>query len=167
MRPHGGSDRTGANERSFGVTELSYSQAPGNNLDPITRGAAAETAGAINSSVRVRQVCEYCAKKLPLRRRGAPGPGRRFCSPCCQKASVREKACFEVAGYNSSRCPRIDAKSQTNSNGCKAKIGHPYPARLSVPLDILGRGHRWPGAPRIDRATRENIAWREIGRARL
>jgi hypothetical protein len=115
----------------------------------ITRGRAAA------------QLCEHCCRALPKRKRGSPGPAKRFCSPTCQKASAREKAAFEVAGYNLSRCPRIASKSVSNSNGCKAQNGHPYPSRFSVPLDVLGGGHRWPGAPKLERKIWEAILWRE------
>jgi len=39
------------------------------------------------------------------------------------------------------------------------------PYRFTVPLDLLGRGHRWPDAPKLDSETRDKILWREIGRA--
>lgn len=107
------------------------------------------------------QVCEHCRRALPKRRRGSPGPAKRFCSATCQKASAREKAAFEAVGYNLSRCPRIASKSVSNSNGCKVQNGHPYPSRFSVPLDVLGRGHRWPGAPKLERRIWEAILWRE------
>jgi endogenous inhibitor of DNA gyrase (YacG/DUF329 family) len=107
--------------------------------------------------------CEHCGRALPAQVRGRAGRVRRFCSSRCQKAEKREKAAFERAGYNLPWCPKIDAKSPSKSNGCKAKNGHPHPPGLSVPIDLLGRGHRWPRTPKLDAETRAKILLREVG----
>ena len=52
-----------------------------------------------------------------------------------------------------------------DSKRYKANLRDSYPSRFSVPLDLLGRGHRWPDAPKLDSETRDKILWREIGRA--
>jgi hypothetical protein len=141
---------------------------------PLAGGDGAQRndrlAGAISpsnnrSSVSGQVACQYCGHALPKRKRGGSGRGRRFCGARCQKAAVREKATFEGAGYNPSRCPKIGSKSPISSTCWHAQNGHPYPSQFSVPLDLLGRGYRWPEAPQLDRETRDNIAWREIGRA--
>jgi hypothetical protein len=31
-----------------------------------------------------------------------------------------------------------------------------------TPLDILGRGYRWPDTPALDRETWQKILWREV-----
>jgi hypothetical protein len=108
------------------------------------------------------QACEHCGRALPAQVRGRAGRVRRFCSSRCQKAAKREKTAFEGAGYNLPWCPKIDAKSPSKSNGCKAKTEHPYPG-LSVPIDVLGRGYPWPGTPKLDAETWAKIIWREVG----
>jgi hypothetical protein len=109
------------------------------------------------------QACEHCGRALPTQVRGRAGRVRRFCSSRCQKAAKREKTPFERAGYNLPWCPKIDAKSPSKSNSCKAKNGHPYPSGLSVPIDLLGRGYRWPGTSKLDAETRAKIIRREVG----
>ena len=109
--------------------------------------------------------CKHCAHALLKRKRGYPGRRQHFCSSACRVASSREKARFEAAGYNHPWCYETTSKTVDNSYTCEARKGHPYPSRFSIPVDILGRGHRWPGAPKLDRETRDKIAWREIGRA--
>jgi hypothetical protein len=42
-------------------------------------------------------------------------------------------------------------------NGKHAVAGAP------APLDLMGRGHRWPGAIKIDAKIRAAILWREAG----
>ena len=39
----------------------------------------------------------------------------------------------------------------------------PTKSLLSMPLDVLGRGHRWAGAPKLARRVWEQIIWCEIG----
>jgi hypothetical protein len=142
---------------------------PSENADARGRGGRCDSGDKgfskrqadITRARAAAQVCEHCHRALPRRQRGSPGPAKRFCSPTCQKASVREKATFEAAGYNLSRCPRIASKSVSNSNTCETQNRHPYPSRFSVPLDVLGRGHRWPGAPKLERKIWEAILWRE------
>jgi hypothetical protein len=105
--------------------------------------------------------CAHRRRVLPMRQRGGAGRHRRFCSTACRVANSREQARFESAGYNHPSCNEIESKSQNKSNGCKAKNRPPCPSRFSVPLDILGRGHRWPNARKLDRATWQKILWRE------
>ena len=105
--------------------------------------------------------CQHCRNALPKRKRGGAGRHQRFCSTACRVASSREKARFEITGYNHPVCYEIESRRPKKSNGCKTQNGQPYPCRFDVPLDILGRGYRWPGAPKLDRKTRAKILWRE------
>jgi len=104
--------------------------------------------------------CAFCSKPFS---KTSKRPAR-CCSPRCSKALLRETARLDGVQVPQVGLSRCTLKSQTNSSSCKATAGHPYPCRFSVPLDILGRGYRWPGAPKLDRKTREKITWREIGR---
>jgi hypothetical protein len=85
------------------------------------------------------------------------------CSPRCRKALLREKARLDGVQVSTVGLSRCTLKKPIGSISCKAPNGHPYPCRFSVPVDVLGRGHRWPGASPLDRATREKIRAREIG----
>jgi hypothetical protein len=76
---------------------------------------------------------------------------------------LREKARFDDAQVSTVGLSRCTLKKQSNSKACKASNGNPYPSRISVPIDVLGKGHRWPNAPRLDRTILANIAWKEIG----
>jgi hypothetical protein len=126
-------------------------------------------AGAINKTDKPNghpsqaQRCEHCQCRLSQRKRGGPGRKQRFCSTACRVASKREKERFESAGYNHPACNEIASKTANKSNGCEPENRHPYPCRFTVPIDVLGKGHRWAGAPRLDRAKLEAIRWREIG----
>ena len=105
--------------------------------------------------------CAFCNKPFP---KTSKRPAW-CCSPRCSKALLRETARLDGVQVPQVGLSGCTLKSQSNSSSCKAKAGHPYPCRFSIPVDILGRGHRWPGAPKLDRETRDKIAWREIGRA--
>jgi hypothetical protein len=107
----------------------------------------------------VQLQCEACSK--PFGKRG--GRRKRFCSDACRKVAerVKEAACCSQA--QCSVASGNDLISPSSSTGCNAKTPDPYPSRLSVPVDVLGRGHRWPGAKPIDRKTWANIVHREIG----
>jgi hypothetical protein len=107
------------------------------------------------------QVCEHCGRKLSVRSHGAPGRARRFCSDVCRQGARREKVLFERAGYNLPPCHEIESKTPSNSIGCETKIQHQCHSAISVPIDLLGRGHRWRGQPCIDAALRAKILWRE------
>jgi hypothetical protein len=108
------------------------------------------------------QACGYCRRVLSPRSRGKAGRKRRFCSTTCRVAFSREKLLRNRSGYNYPCCYEIGSKTLENSKGCKAKKEHPYPLTLNVPLDLLGRGCRWPGAPKLDGETRRKILWREV-----
>jgi hypothetical protein len=107
--------------------------------------------------------CEHCRQSLPLRKRGGAGRKQHFCSAACRVASKREKERFEGAGYNHPACYEIASKTLSKSSNCEAQNRHPYPCRFSVPVDVLGKGHRWLGAPSLDRKIIAAITWREIG----
>ena len=101
--------------------------------------------------------CAFCNKPFP---KTSKRPAR-CCSPRCSKALLRETARLDgvqIPQVGLSCCTR---KSQSNSSSCKATARHPYPCRFTLPLDLLGRGHRWPGAPKLDRKLWEAVLWRE------
>jgi hypothetical protein len=108
------------------------------------------------------QACERCCRAMPARSRGKAGRTRRFCSTTCRVAFSREKRLRNRSGYNHPCCYEIGSKTHENSKACEAKKEHPYPSGLSVPLDILGRGRSWSASKQIDRATWEQILWREV-----
>ncbi len=126
---------------------------------PPMKNPAAPTCGN-----RPARSCEYCYRALPQRKRGKAGRRPRFCSGACRTASFRDEAAFEAAGYSPSRCNEIGSKRAEESTCYEPHHRHPHPPCFSVPLVILGRGHRWPSAPKLDAATRDKIVWREIGR---
>jgi hypothetical protein len=110
----------------------------------------------------VTQLCEHCGRALSTRSRGKAGRTKRFCSAVCRVASSREKLLRNASGYNHQSCYEIASKKLDSSTCCEAKNGHPYPSRLSVPIDLLGRGCRWPGVGNLDRDTWAKILWREV-----
>ena len=97
-----------------------------------------------------------------------PHGQRRFCSERCQQA----------AAYGQRRTAKGPRKvrlrplatpvaatienghfSSTKTVGCKQS----KPSQFSTPLDLLGRGHRWPNTPGLDSETWQKILWREVG----
>lgn len=108
------------------------------------------------------QACEHCARVLSPRSRGKAGRTRRFCSTTCRVAFSREKLLRNRSGYDHPCCYEIGSKTHENSKACEGKKEHPYPFGLSIPLDILGRGRSWSASKPIDRATWEQILWREV-----
>jgi hypothetical protein len=148
------------------MDELSYSPSPGNDVDLVAHNEAATDAGAVTSAARfATQLCQHCGHALSARSRGKAGRTKRFCSPACRVAFSREKLLRNASRYNDPACYEIASKTLNNSKGCGAKNRHPYPPRLSVPLDILGRGCRWPGSRRLDGSTWATIVRREVGAA--
>jgi hypothetical protein len=148
------------------MDELSYSPAPGNDVDLVAHGDAATTAVAVASAARfATQLCQHCGCPLSARSRGKAGRTKRFCSTACRVASSREKLLRNASGYNDTTCYEIASKTLDNSKVCGAQNAHPYPSHFSAPVDILNRGHRWPGSPDLDGSTRANIIWREVGAA--
>lgn len=113
-----------------------------------------------NDRRRPQLDCEFCGKQFA---KTSKRPAR-CCSRQCRDGLHRERG--RLNGFRVSqvgmRCCAL--KSATTSIACKPTSRDPHPSQFSVPLDLLGRGYRWPGAPKLDRETREKIAWREIGR---
>lgn len=134
---------------------------------PANRGGAKEIIDdsgidRFSTSRRCPQLkCECCTKSFPKR----AGRRRRFCSDACRQASTLAQEARNSSDAECSVATGNALNRPDNSKGCGALSRHPHPSRFSVPLDLLGRGHRWPGAARLDRATRDKIAWREIGQA--
>ena len=56
---------------------------------------------------------------------------------------------------------RNGLKNAFGSIGCKATEGDLHPSQFDVPFGLLGRGHRWPHSPKIERKIWEAILWRE------
>jgi ribosomal protein L24E len=96
------------------------------------------------------------------------GEQQRFCSEQCQQAYAYDVRRAEL-GVKTPRKRRLgrgiaDARenghfSSTKTVDCK----RPQPSDFSTPLDLLGRGHRWPGTRSLDRETWQKIMWREVG----
>jgi len=105
--------------------------------------------------------CECCSKSFNKR----AGRRRRFCSDACRMASARAKEALNGSEVQSTLAFGNAPNRPYDSKRYKAISRDPYPSRFSVPLDLLGRGHRWPDAPKLDSKTRDKILWREIGRA--
>src|SRR5262249_12121764 len=99
--------------------------------------------------------CEMCGVKFDK----GVGRRRQFCSDACRKAASRTaKRTTQVSSPVQSR---NGLKNTDTSVTCKPRNSHLHPRGFSIPLDLLGKGHRWAGAPRLDRATWEKILWRE------
>lgn len=143
-------------------------RAPHDENGDALAGAAAEKNArngrpSDNASRLLAQArCEHCDSNLPKRKRGGAGRHKRFYSSACRVASSREKARFQVAGYNDPSCYEIVSRSPSNSIGCDPGNRHPYPTKITAPIDILGRGYRWCGASKIDRKVWASILWREV-----
>jgi hypothetical protein len=97
-----------------------------------------------------------------------PHGDRRFCSERCQQAAAYGRR-RTAKGPRKVRLRPLATPiataienghfSSTKTVGCK----QPKPSQFATPLDILGRGHRWPDTPSLDRETWEKILWREVG----
>jgi hypothetical protein len=113
------------------------------------------------SVIRRQGRCRHCDMRFDM-----PATGRRkwFCSENCRVASAREKAVFERAGCIA---PGVTKPTQQVTENI-APVGtkkQTHSCQFSVPIDLLGRGYKWPGAPSLDPDTLQKIAWCEIGGA--
>ena len=132
------------------------------NGSPETDRLGEAICSPLNQTWRLPQLrCEFCRKQFP---KTAKRPAR-CCSRRCRDGLLRERA--RLGGGQVSRiglrCCAL--KSSKHSKGYKATSRDPHPSQITTPIDILGRGHRWPNAARIDRKTWRKICWREIGGA--
>jgi hypothetical protein len=98
----------------------------------------------------------------------------RFCSQRCREAYAYDlkRAESGTKGQRKKRLQALDTHpatpvaasmenglfSSTNSTACKAT----KPRGFRVPLDVLGRGHRWPASPSIDPRIMADILRREV-----
>jgi hypothetical protein len=91
----------------------------------------------------------------------------RFCSQRCREAYAYDlrRAKIGVHGPRKRRlattlpgCMENGHFSPTKTVSCK----QPQPSRFAVPVDLLGRGLRWPGAHSLDRCVYAEILWREV-----
>jgi hypothetical protein len=101
--------------------------------------------------------CEACRK--PFYKKA--GTRRRFCSDACRMAAARAR---EARGGSKVECSVAFGNALNhpcNSKSYKPKSPDLYPSQFSVPIDLLGRGHHWPGAPKLDRKIWEAILRRE------
>jgi hypothetical protein len=103
--------------------------------------------------------CAYCGKQFA---KTSKRPAQ-CCSRRCRDGLLRETARFDGAPLPSIATGCCTLKKQNNSKGCKAPKGNPHPSRISVPINVLGRDHKWPGAQRLDRKILDAVRWREIG----
>ena len=102
--------------------------------------------------------CEFAASPLTKERADADATVRM---PVAWRHFVAEKSGFDGYRAPSSAALQNAANNLDKSNGCRAKNGHPYPSGLSVPIDVLGRGCRWPGSRKLNPETWAKILWRE------
>src|SRR4029079_6377350 len=101
--------------------------------------------------------CECCSKSLNKR----DGRRRRFGSDACRMASARAKEALNCSEVESTLAFGNALNRHYESKRYKAISRDPYPSRFSVPLDLLGRGHRWPEAPKLASETRDKTFWGE------
>ena len=112
----------------------------------------------MRSNSRPPQVrCESCGK-LSDKAKGRP---RRFCSDACRSAAHRAGAGFDGSHDALGVASRNGLKNPSASIACKANKPDPYPSAIGVPIDVLGRGYRWPGALPLDREIWAAILRRE------
>jgi hypothetical protein len=113
---------------------------------------------AINTERRLPQLrCAFCGKQFP---KTSKRPAR-CCSRRCRDGLLRETARSNGAWVSPVGFGCCSLKKQSSSRSCNGTSRDPHPSRFSVPVDLLGRGHRWPGAAKLDRKTRAKILWRE------
>ena len=137
--------------------------------DPISGKASGESVTAAKRNLSPDKAPEGNCKRSPQVRCAMCGKpsdkrnGRRrlYCSDACRMAAHRIRA-----GSHGSHDPSViplrnGLKNPDDSIGCEAPKRDPHPSQFDVPLNILGGGYRWPGAPQLDRETRERILCRE------
>ena len=98
--------------------------------------------------------CESCSKSFD---KGA-GRRKRFCSDACRKAAERAKEARNSPGAQFSVASGNALNQQTKSIACKRIWPDPCPA----PLDLLGRGCRWPKSRKLDRDVWQRILRAEV-----
>ena len=99
--------------------------------------------------------CAYCCKLFP---KTAKRP-QHFCSARCRKGMARQRS-LGLPEAQSTTAGRYALKNAANSATCKPKN------RFLIPIDILGRGHRWPEMQRLERGVLAAVLHREVGRLR-
>jgi hypothetical protein len=104
-----------------------------------------------------------CGRQLPKRKLGRPA---KYCSPRCRKEAFREKR-WNTAGisFPARVVPEAGqnaSKRTVNSNTSEAPKANP-PSKFSVPLNLLGGGRQWPGAPKLERGLWAYIIDLEVG----
>ena len=97
-----------------------------------------------------------------------PHGQQRFCSERCQqdaaygrRRTAKGPRRRRLIGLATPIATTIENGhfSSTKTVSCK----RPKPSQFGTPLDLLGRGHRWPNTPALDRETWQKILWREVG----
>ena len=113
--------------------------------------------------------CERCRVEYRPQREA-----QGYCSRDCRRAAAYGRERFK-AGTAGRRRRRLEASDKAPAtvvagsfrNGVFSSIEtgcyKPTKSLFSVPLDVLGRGYRWHGAPKLDRRVWEEITWCEIG----
>ena len=102
-----------------------------------------------------RQDQSYCSSRC---KRAAAYGRERFAAGTKGARKKRLQAPDMAPGTHVAGSVRNEAFSSTETIPCK-----PTKSLVFGPIDILGRGYRWPGAIRLDAAVRERILWREVG----
>jgi hypothetical protein len=111
---------------------------------------------------------ERCARR-GCKNEFEPSGDRRFCTERCQQAAAYarrrtatgpRKVRLKPLATTLATAVESGAFSPTITVACKPT----KPCQFGTPLDILGRGYRWPDSPGLDRETWQKILWREVAR---
>jgi len=102
--------------------------------------------------------CAACGKTTERKMRG-----QRFCSRRCrQRANYADKVARGDFSTPNTTLPTTPHKSASNINALQRAKTRPSPY-ANAPMNILGGGSfRWPGTPRLDVRTLENIRRCEV-----
>jgi hypothetical protein len=107
--------------------------------------------------------CKYCGEIIPA---GDRRP-RQFCSDACRKAAARAEAKERARRPKRLRRPISPSKTRQRPNPRNPKKSASHPPEINglisgqnrtsaplVPLNVFGRGYRWPGAKTNGNAVR-------------
>jgi hypothetical protein len=118
---------------------------------PAPQGATNKFISSHNDSP---VICASCGRRVVRK-----GRTQRYCSARCRdRGRGRSRKAFLGRPYRSARDPH---KSASNINALQRAKTRPSPY-ANAPMNILGGSFRWPGTPRLDVRTLENIRRCEV-----
>jgi endogenous inhibitor of DNA gyrase (YacG/DUF329 family) len=101
--------------------------------------------------------CEFCGESIPA---GDRRP-RQFCSAACRQADYRKRRLEGVVAEKATKPPGAENNEQAAvSPEISENFSNDFKGHLlrnstpSAPLDLFGRGYRWPGAKANGNAVR-------------